>query len=495
MHFRTLKTAAIVSLASIHLVLGASASAQLPGGSWLNPGPNPSPGKLFGAGIAYDSMRDQVILVCGSTGTGMPSRTWIWGPGPMTWTPHNGTSPTGVSGGSEGMMDMAIAYDLIHGWIFLFGGMRNTTTYFQNTWKWDGTNWSKITCTGSIPSARCGARMVFDPITGLFILFGGFDGSKALDDTYTFDPVNYVWSSVPIPPGGAPAPRFQHAMVFDQHNGCVLLFGGSYDNTQPAAAFGDTWELRWNGVSWAWTQLFPLNSPSPRTAHHMAYDPELKLTYLVGGMLDRATPRYDDTWIWNGNDWNLVTVTGSSPQGRAFGAFTFDQVNRSPLLYGGEPVEGTVVGDTWLLNPVFVEIYCTAKPNSLGCTPTIGFSGYPSMSDPKPFYITADYVINNKNGLLFYGYAPAATPFHGGFLCVQPPMIKRTPVQNSGGNPPPNDCSGTFAVDMNAWIQSGADPNLVLGQFVGCQYWSRDPQDPAGFGDSLTDAVGLSILP
>ena len=93
--------------------------------------------------------------------------------------------------------------------------------------------------------------------------------------------------------------------------------------------------------------------------------------------------------------------------------------------------------------------YCTAKTNSLGCVPAIAAVGIPSATS-TPFDITAANVLNNKNGLLFYGYnGPTNTPFLGGTLCVAPPL-RRTTVQNSGGNPPPNDCSGSYVLDVVA---------------------------------------------
>ncbi len=135
-------------------------------------------------------------------------------------------------------------------------------------------------------------------------------------------------------------------------------------------------------------------------------------------------------------------------------------------------------------------VYCTAKMNSLGCTPAMAFAGTPSKAGTGTFDLTASQVINNKNGICFYGFAPAAIPFQGGYLCVQPP-IKRTPVQNSGGNPPPNDCSGTFALDFNT-IAPG-DPNILVGTTVDSQYWYRDPASPSTTG--LTDAVEFVVGP
>ena len=101
-------------------------------------------------------------------------------------------------------------------------------------------------------------------------------------------------------------------------------------------------------------------------------------------------------------------------------------------------------------------------------------------------------VVNSQPGLLFYGYGDAALPFQDGTLCVAAPQ-RRTPVQNSGGNPPPLDCSGSYSFDMNAWIQSGVDASLVAGTRVYAQFWSRDPQ--ASFPTGLTNAIDFVIRP
>ena len=137
--------------------------------------------------------------------------------------------------------------------------------------------------------------------------------------------------------------------------------------------------------------------------------------------------------------------------------------------------------------------YCTPKANSQGCVPGIHSAGRPSASAGIGFAISASNVLNNKPGLVFYGTSgPLAAPFQGGFLCVRPPN-RRTAVQDSGGNPPPDDCSGSYAFDFNAWIATGQDPSLTAGSEVWAQYFSRDPQSPSGTG--LTDALTFRVCP
>jgi hypothetical protein len=139
-------------------------------------------------------------------------------------------------------------------------------------------------------------------------------------------------------------------------------------------------------------------------------------------------------------------------------------------------------------------VYCTAKMNSLGCVPHIGWQGTPSASSPNGFTVSIANTRNQMNGLLFYGTNGSnAVPWLGGTLCVHAPL-HRTPLQNAGGTPlPASDCSGTFAFDFNTWTASGVDTALFAGQHVRAQYFSRDPGASAQV--SITDAIDFYLEP
>jgi hypothetical protein len=146
-------------------------------------------------------------------------------------------------------------------------------------------------------------------------------------------------------------------------------------------------------------------------------------------------------------------------------------------------------------------VYCTAKLNALGCLPTIGSTGSPSASAGSGFVVSASNVRNNKSGLLFYGINGRSTiPFQGGTLCVAS-QIKRTGGITSGGTPAPvNNCTGVYALDMNAFALSVGPPIPLAalqlpGTVVNCQFWGRDPGFPAPNNTTLSDGLEYTIAP
>jgi hypothetical protein len=149
-------------------------------------------------------------------------------------------------------------------------------------------------------------------------------------------------------------------------------------------------------------------------------------------------------------------------------------------------------GPTLHLGPIYansssVATYCTAKTNSLGCAPAISSFGTPSIGGGG-LTVTCAGVVNNKAGLLFWGYTPAATPFQDGWKCVASPTL-RTPVLNSGGAASGNSCTGSYAfvfdpAYMNQW---GIDP----GDTVHAQWWMRDPGAASTTG--LSNAIQFTV--
>ena len=139
-------------------------------------------------------------------------------------------------------------------------------------------------------------------------------------------------------------------------------------------------------------------------------------------------------------------------------------------------------------------MYCVAKVNSAGCTPSIGYQGEPSISAPgDDFYVTASSVLNRKPGLMIWSTMPGSAPLGGGTLCLAPPVI-RTPGQTSGGSPAPVvDCTGQYSFHFGHTHTQNYF--LAAGQTIRAQYWSRDPGFSAPNNIGLTDGLSFTLQP
>src|SRR5207247_10197698 len=62
--------------------------------------------------------------------------------------------------------------------MLLFGG-KNDTTFFKNTWEWDGKHWTQRQDIG--PAARAFAALAYDSTRQRVVLFGGSGQSLFVD--------------------------------------------------------------------------------------------------------------------------------------------------------------------------------------------------------------------------------------------------------------------------------------------------------------------------
>ncbi|HTF88751.1 MAG TPA: hypothetical protein VK843_10110, partial [Planctomycetota bacterium] len=202
----------------------------------------------------------------------------------------------------------------------------------------------------------------------------------------------------------------------------------------------------------------------------------------------------------------LERISEAAPFGQANGYSRIASVSADGGSVGFASVASNLVpGDTNGKFDAFLRktlpltpTYCTAKINSLGCTPQISSQGSASASASSGFLVGVRNVLSNKPGILLYSLnGLATTSFQGGILCVAAP-VRRTPAASSGGSAFPIDCTGVLVIDMNAFA-SGAlggtpAPSLaVAGTFVHAQWWSRDNGFTPPENSSLSDAIGYVV--
>jgi hypothetical protein len=261
---------------------------------------------------AYDSIRGVTVLFGGSGKYGHLSDTWEWnGTEWIQCFPAN--SPSGVYA-------PAMVYDSARQRIVLFGGYSyiDGPLFHNDTWEWDGTNWTQMS-PGNSPQGRSRHAMAYDSARGVTVLFGGMTGipGTTLSDTWEWDGTNWTQHN----PANKPTKRSGHAMAYDSARGVTVLFGGS-----GSEGGGDqTWE--WDGTNWL--QHNPVQKPPSRSTLAMAYDSNRGVTVLFGGY-----PYTNDTWEWNGTNWTQrIMVT--SPSKRQSHTMVYDSTRGVTVLFGG----------------------------------------------------------------------------------------------------------------------------------------------------------------
>lgn len=149
---------------------------------------------------------------------------------------------------------------------------------------------------------------------------------------------------VPIAFENGPPGRASTAVAYDTDRETAVIFGGASEFIGPAwndwTPLDDTWE--WDGQKWAQKQ--PQNSPSPRFAHQMAYDPIRKVTVLFGGESEQGS--LADTWEWDGENWHLQSPS-TSPQARCCGNLFFDPQRGKVILTSGLQTPHNFWPDVW----------------------------------------------------------------------------------------------------------------------------------------------------
>jgi len=292
---------------------------------------------------------------------------------------------------------------------------------------------------------------------------------------------DWQWSS-PVGESGDPPLAFSGAKCWGNDLGTQSTWFGDYNN-------GSHCWLRSPVINCSSATNVRLQFRRWLTIESALHD---KARVKVNGTvvwMNPTTGDFIDT-EWVPMDLDITALAAGNPSVQ----LEFTLQSDAGIVFGGwniDDVQLVQVGPGTFNCPAPVA-YCTAKVNSQGCTPAVGSSGTPSLTNLAPFTVSATQIINQRNGLLFYGLAPAASAFFGGTKCAASPL-KRIVLPSSGGNVGADDCSGTFAFDFNTHLRSGLDPALAIGVDVYAQFWYRDSASLGGVG--MSNALQFRACP
>jgi len=343
------------------------------GGTWTRLSISYAPSPRDDAGLAYDASGGYLVLFGGDTLGGRVSDTWTYSGG--AWTELTGTHPSNqssnlvadpldgymllyVGGANEswkllngGWMPVVSArewaglvYDAADKYVLLFGGATGSgpvpRVLSAETWKFVGGVWTNLTGTvvGS-PSAREWFTMTYDAADGYVVLFGGYDGTNVLGDTWTY--LSGTWTQ--LSPSSSPSPRILSSMTYDAADGYVVLFGGA---TSLINLCQDTWKF----VGGSWTNISAKKAPPVREGASLAYDAADGYVLLFGGQgtSSQNGGYLGDTWTFSAGKWTHLLLT-IHPKYRAQATMTYDAADGYIILYGGTstPYASGFHSDSW----------------------------------------------------------------------------------------------------------------------------------------------------
>ena len=145
-----------------------------------------------------------------------------------------------------------------------------------------------------------------------------------------------------------PPARYIHGMAYDSVRGVSVLFGGDGTGRERR---NDTWEF--DGLNW--NQVQPVESPPGRVniqeamafASYLTFASNYNRVLLFGGL--GVSGYLYDTWEYNGSTWTQVTPA-VSPSARDSHAMVYDSNRGVIVLFGGYNPSTNYLNDTWEYN-------------------------------------------------------------------------------------------------------------------------------------------------
>ena len=321
-----------------------------------------NPGNRSGHKIAYDRWHGECVMF-GDSGMSTGDATYTLKAG--VWTRE--------AGGLASRDNVALAYHDIGKTVLLFGGF-DGTNYKNSVYRFDfiARAWVVVPASGTAPSARDGATWANQRLTNNMFLFGGYDGTNLLNDTwkFTYNPVfrTGIWANVSHATQRPTACR-DAQMLYDYAYTRLILSSGltatgrqlntEYINGNPTAVN-------------TWVNLFTSSDVGRQgRGVYVAHNDKILFGQgflsTTGGVpaTNQANRVFGMVYLnqITSNSWIAETGSATAPPepGYLGGMAAIDKLNEI-VVYGGLQNTGVgtaaVGGDTWIFN-------CEAQSSSM----------------------------------------------------------------------------------------------------------------------------------
>ncbi len=288
----------------------------------------PSPVHTFNM-ACWDSKRDRILYYSDGFTIALDPET-------NTWTdlkPASESHPTSCRTVAWANM----CYDAVNDRVLLFGGgLATNPSGGAPTWFYDceANAWRRDVESRVSPPLRCNSPIVFDPATRTMVMFGGYDQSAALNDTWQYDCENRQWNE--RTPKTAPPPMFAPATAV-LPGGKIVVCGNNarkvkLSHQSASSAIKESWvydtttnewtpvndNLRLEGFSWLTATaserdgvvLMVAFGPERRT-YAFRYDPQGEHAQLAGA------PSGTKAWKYPEQKESLKQAAPPSPEAHA----------------------------------------------------------------------------------------------------------------------------------------------------------------------------------
>ncbi len=256
-------------------------------------------------GVAFDEAAGRAIML------NMEGETWAYDPAAGTWEQRN---PAGAPSRRCGHR---MVYDARAGKVILFGGFKCTgisDPLMNDTWAYDyqSDTWEEMSPQVS-PPVRIYHGMVYQPDAGVTLVWGGRQ-EEGVEDTgvWAYDYMANTWTDRQ-PDGGPPKPYAYPALVYDPVSGKVIMFGGlELTSVFDGRLVDESWSYDYEDNSWV--AIESDERPPGRSMHAMAFSLAAGRAILLGGETYKAYSGKlaDDMWSFDPatNQWTSLPYAG-----------------------------------------------------------------------------------------------------------------------------------------------------------------------------------------